>query len=99
MADYIDRDTVLDKLHEIGGCDAPPDTWADGFDKAIDEAYRAVQGLTTADVAPVVHGRWTNNTGGFYEVASCSICGERRITTGITPNYCPNCGAKMDGGD
>ena len=51
-------------------------------------------GLLTAraaDVAPVVHGHRVDN-GGFY--ARCSQC------DGVLPlcaNYCPNCGAKMDG--
>ena len=54
-----------------------------------------------ADVAPVVHGRWSD--AGFGELPkhapygwACSACG------GISFNneyiYCPNCGAKMDGG-
>lgn len=46
-----------------------------------------------ADVSPVVHGHKVDD-GGFY--ARCSQC------DGVLPlcaNYCPNCGAKMDGGD
>lgn len=96
MADYIDRDTVLDKLHEIGGCDAPPDTWADGFDKAIDEAYRAVQSLPTADVTPVTHGEWIEDDYGYNR---CSSCGwEWDEPESVTP-YCPHCGAKMEEGE
>ena len=48
--------------------------------------------ILTADVAPVVHGHRVDN-GGSY--ARCSQC------DGVLPlcaNYCPNCGAKMDGG-
>lgn len=53
------------------------------------------------DVKKVVHGHW-----GQYEIfpgaASlngypCSICGERVSATMYHLNYCPNCGAKMDG--
>lgn len=51
------------------------------------------------DVAPVVHGWWNAN-----EI--CSLCGEKS-TEGLDatiwnywlPNYCPHCGAKMDGGE
>lgn len=50
MIEYIERDTVLNALHEIGGCDAPPDTWADGYDKAIDAAYRVVSDLPAGKV-------------------------------------------------
>ena len=49
--------------------------------------------ILTADVAPVVHGHRVDN-GGSY--ARCSQC------DGVLPlcaNYCPNCGAKMDGGN
>lgn len=52
--------------------------------------------IPAADVEPVRHGRWGKKQGGFWEFAACSLCGERTPTVGITPNYCPNCGAKMD---
>lgn len=59
-----------------------------------------------ADVAPVVHGRWDDSgryafPGGATAVR-CSECGcaltesEYRLNRW---NYCPVCGAKMDGGD
>ena len=52
-----------------------------------------IENFPAADVAPVVHGHRVDD-GGFY--ARCSQC------DGVLPlcaNYCPNCGAKMDGGD
>ena len=55
------------------------------------------------DAAPVVHGRWIIDTAFGNDVMSngrmvlCSECGQGRFT-GKT-NYCPNCGAKMDGGE
>ena len=55
-----------------------------------------IESAPTIDAVPVVHGRWENKQGGFWEVATCSICGKKYPTTGKTPNYCPNCGAKMD---
>ena len=45
----------------------------------------------TADVAPVVHGKW-NRTTSDYE---CSNCQFQLAYIWITP-HCPNCGAKMD---
>lgn len=54
-----------------------------------------------ADVAPVVHGRWKQSD--FISgVHACTVCGAQknpnfRIGFGAW-NYCPNCGAKMDGG-
>ena len=47
-----------------------------------------------ADVAPVVHGRKIEDGGiGYFWL--CSLCG-KCLPYGA--NYCPNCGAKMDGG-
>ena len=54
---------------------------------------QSISDIPGADVAPVVHGHRVDD-GGFY--ARCSQC------DGVLPlcaNYCPNCGAKMDGGD
>lgn len=51
-----------------------------------------------ADVAPVVHGRWDIMDG--YKVRrACSVCGWDVPEYGKFYSYCPNCGAKMDGGD
>ena len=36
----------------------------------------------------VIHGRWEHGL-------QCPFCNQIDITK---PNYCPNCGAKMDGG-
>ena len=55
-----------------------------------------IKGMKSADVEPVRHGRWVDKQGGFWEVATCSNCGEKHPTVCIIPNYCPNCGAIMD---
>ena len=51
------------------------------------------------DAVEVVHGRWvlkeTMIRSPFAKNAYCSECYEE---TSYTHNYCPNCGAKMDGG-
>ena len=50
----------------------------------------------TVDAVEVVHGRWKHQyeKGMSYKV--CSICGCRNGLD-LKFNYCPNCGAKMDG--
>ena len=50
-----------------------------------------INSIPVADVAPVVHGRWKRYGKNLGE---CSECGE---VVAIRNNYCPNCGAKMDG--
>ena len=65
----------------------------------------------TIDAVEVVHGRWENVTVEAYFVPTieektkrdfprCSKCHEiQSIAAWTKPfNYCPNCGAKMDGG-
>nr|UWG15763.1 MAG: hypothetical protein [Bacteriophage sp.] len=125
MAEYINREKAKSLLH-------------------IEYAYAAEQLLDeipTADVAPVVHGRWIftkrhlwykDENGnidewrvdnGFHNGPECQIC-HAAFCEHCTPdwstteceighyycsecaetsrdaheNYCPNCGAKMDGG-
>lgn len=51
---FINRETVCEKLNEIGGCDAGPDSWADGWDKAISEAIKIVEGMPVSDAFEVV---------------------------------------------
>lgn len=62
----------------------------------MEELLNLVDGIPAADVEPVRHGRWGKKQGGFWEFAACSLCGEKAPTVGIIPNFCPNCGAKMD---
>ena len=64
----------------------------------------AIEVIPAADVAPVRHGRWIEESD--YDGDSiyvCSECGETWTLIDGTPqdnnmHYCPNCGAKMDGG-
>ncbi len=52
----------------------------------------------TIEAEPVKHGRWVDVALSFVTVKEkCSICGGIVYVHGF--NYCPNCGAKMDGGE
>lgn len=59
------------------------------------KVLREVSDAPAADVAPVVHGRWVFGGDGCV---ICSECNEEESNDNHR-NYCPNCGAKMDGGD
>ena len=54
MADYIDREALLDRLKEIARCEwnkkTAPVSWSDAYGSFIDE----VEQQPAADVAPVV---------------------------------------------
>lgn len=46
----------------------------------------------SADVAPVVHGKWIEDDYGFNH---CSECGYEWDESEYATEYCPGCGAKM----
>lgn len=82
---YVDKEALLavyDREHQ-----GPPG-----------KARKLIENANAADVQPVRHGRWENAKVSFGEM--CSECkfvvwwdddGPHKF------NYCPNCGAKMDG--
>lgn len=68
------------------------------------KVLREASDAPAADVAPVVHGDWIpcfdDENRWRQGFAQCSNCGRERYACTIrNVNYCPNCGAKMDGGD
>lgn len=60
-----------------------------------------------ADVVPVVHGEWLRADDDWNSLTTiqCSLCGEEWCfetdddVSLLNYKYCPNCGARMDGGD
>lgn len=71
-------------FYDLSGEKIPADKLADAFDMAI-EALSADR----------PRGEWIgNNLDGTFKVWDCSECGIHMETRW---NFCPNCGAKMDG--
>ena len=76
------------------------------FDSNIEDMQDVIYALRdypAADVAPVRHGKWAKNKNSIvgYFMYQCSIC---QKYSGLDdnewiwkPNFCPNCGARMDG--
>ena len=95
MSEHIARERALEILNDIGGCGAEPGSYTAGWDEAINAAYEAIQSEPAADVAPVVHSKWEICCDGYYPY--CLNCKEEPPGREMT-KYCPNCGAKMDGG-
>ena len=54
--------------------------------------------LPAENVAPVRHGRWIIDSAGGKIACSDCRCIYLGYNGGLPPNYCPNCGAKLDGG-
>lgn len=90
MAEYIERESTIELLRSLGSRDYRREKGT------IQEAIKMVsfpEYTPSADVAPVRHGKWKRYRKNLGE---CSECGE---IVSVRSNYCPNCGAKMDGGD
>lgn len=92
MDGYIKRGEAIEAVKHA---------WAKGL-----EPSQYIEVIPAIDVAPVVHGHWDDSgrytfPGGSTAVR-CTNCGcaltvsEYRLNNW---NYCPVCGAKMDGGD
>lgn len=112
MARYIDVAKLLKDLTISPDGTKIPDVDCDNFPIKIDLRLlrRIILRQPTADVVEVKHGEWiktdrgirTNvNTGQPMRVyyCDCSCCGWHTGHQGIEFKYCPNCGAKMDGGN
>lgn len=97
--DHISRTEVYNLLNAIGGCgaDIETDPYTYGWDKAIDAAIEEIGKLPAVEYTPVKYGEWKQN-GHIFE---CSECDYSFDHEGYLPffNYCPCCGAKMDGGE
>lgn len=63
--------------------------------KADELLQKILEEYGTADIAPVRHGRWRLSEYAGINYYQCSLCGHSVSPTAY--NYCPNCGAKMDG--
>ena len=57
------------------------------------------QQFPVANVAPVRHGRWQTHYRSGTPVADGYVSTCCDMWNNRKSNYCPNCGAKMDGGD
>ena len=107
MAKYIDQSAAIEIIEEKQKELCPVGRYGKGYvygtDRekydAWDEIIDALENIPAADVAPVVHGRWGTGrfnleTGNYEE--QCTLC--RNFSKEYGKPYCPNCGAKMDGG-
>ena len=87
MVEYIEREALK---NDIAKSTEPFNTGS---------VFRAINRQPVADVAPMRHGRWIEQEKYTFGVMyDCSLCGNRILDNGHSWNYCPNCGAKMDGG-
>lgn len=84
--DLISRSDLLETIRS----DHPP--FYDGQDIA-DWQEKCINEAPAVDAEPVRHGEWLPPAVGKY---GC-LCSECRLQADNDFDYCPNCGAKMDG--
>ncbi|WP_294407824.1 hypothetical protein [uncultured Ruminococcus sp.] len=92
MARYIDAEKLKDSI------DSQTDSifnWGKTTEELYHDLCELVDDEPTADVQEIKHGEWQEHSG----VHICSLCGHAFETEGYLAffNYCPNCGARMDG--
>ena len=89
MANYISREAAIEAVKHA---------WAKGL-----EPSQYIEILPASDVAPVVHEKWLLDRWPSWPHRECSRCKIMIPRTKEVPDqywqYCPNCGAKMDGGN
>lgn len=90
MSEYIKR-SYLEKM----AMTEPKYTMDTEHDRNI--LFDIIRDAPSANVAPIVYGKWRSR--GIAAV--CSVCGADLVIEQGTAelNYCPNCGARMDGGN
>lgn len=95
MAKYIELEVALALIRP----DEPEDEKAAITIATAKKLVRSgLYRVPAADVAPVVHGRWIADGDGYHWTYNCSICGWKDgYPFNGRHNYCPWCGAKMDG--
>lgn len=90
MAEYINKRELIDNLRKF----AP-----EHYSELI---HMLIRNQPTADVVEVKHGKWTDAYISGVHHYRCTNCGEyieAIWTANFDYNYCPNCGARMNGGN
>ena len=108
----IDKDALLKKMaqHQIVKTIRREPTYAERmtFEWTKGDMYKYALDAPSVDAVEVVHGEWIGTEYDGYadgnpvfDVFECSVCGmEYDSDYGeMYYNYCPSCGAKMDGGN
>ena len=91
--EYIEREAAL-KQNYFSESKTPDDNYR--FDAEI---KFCISSLPAADVAPVRHGHWVKEKPDVLIHWHCSVCEKCYFLEEPNADYCPRCGAKMDGGD
>lgn len=87
MAEYVDRQEVLDALQAPEMFGITP------------YHIELIKRISTADVEPVIHAHWAQTSKGVVYCSNCgAVCGIGAHIEEVTEDqfFCYHCGAKMD---
>ena len=93
MSGYISREAVIKAL-----CERSEPCFTESGEPTFKGDYiGAIASVPAADVRSVVRAAWQSweQDKPPFKWYSCDYCGFHALSRS---NYCPNCGAKMDGG-
>lgn len=105
MAEYIEREKAFKLIKEQK--EKETGAYSKGRNKGLIIAGSIINNkevLPTSDVVEVKHGEWMHSSRGFDVSGDfeCSVCqspsGIKHFYNGEKYLFCPDCGAKMDGG-
>ena len=111
MTEYIEREAISEEIRKYYYKNPPNFSYGEGFDRGLDRAQRVILDAPSADVAEVVQGQWEETDWREYDAQSyetirypkaaivCTNCRCAFKKDALWKrNFCPSCGAKMDGG-
>lgn len=89
MSRYIDAEIALKRFEELHGSES---TYLNLYN--ADWITVFLEGQSTSNVQEVKHGKWEKSlfAQDFFRCSECCAVWNRKF------EYCPHCGAKMDGG-
>lgn len=92
MDEYIDRKSLINEFDRLG-------LGEHSFVERVfsDGVRTIIAGIPAADVAPVVHGQWVTHYRSGTTVAEGYVSTCCDMWNNRKSDYCPNCGARMDG--
>lgn len=103
MAEYITRKAAIAYIREQS------EEWQKAFEEfggksgiyadAYNDLAEGFYSIPAADVVPVVYGRWVTHYRSGTPVAEGYVSTCCDMWNNRKSDYCPNCGAKMDGGN
>lgn len=97
MAEYIKREATIKAIVDSRNryYNSASNQYLVGRCDGLDIAAGLLRVAPAADVAPVVHAQWIEDGSG---IIICPECKRGYNLHAKYTHYCPNCGAKMDGG-